>query len=103
MPQIFLHSPAWCIPWLFSYLGGEANILTVGFDEDNPEAVDITAAHALSQKIQDMTDIPRDNAHMEKVAAEINEVDEAEQEMFRKVFSEQTDRKGNGDVGGMFG
>ena len=102
-PEIFLHSPAWCIPWLFSYVGKRGRILTVGFNEDNPEAVDITAAHVLAGTIQGWTDIPRDNAHMEKVAAEINEVDEAEQEMFRKVFSEKPDRKNGGDVGGMFG
>ena len=101
-PDIFLHSPAWCIPWLFSYVGEVGHILTVGFNEDNPEAVDITAAHALAQAIQLWSDIPRDNSYMEKVAAEINEVDEAEQEMFRKVFNQQSDRK-NGDVGGMFG
>jgi len=103
MPQIFLHSPAWCIPWLFSYVGKVGQIFTVGFDEDNPEAVDITAAHTLAQTIQAWTDIPRDNAYMEKVAAEINEVDDAEQEMMRKVFNQQSDRKNGSDVGGMFG
>ena len=102
LPEIFLHSPAWCIPWLFSYVGKRGRILTVGFDEDNPEAVDMTAAHTLAREVQDWSDIFRDNSYMEKVAAEINEGDEAEQEMFRKVFNQQSDRK-NGDVGGMFG
>ena len=102
MPEIFLHSPAWCIPWLFSFVGRVGHILTVGFDEDNPEAVDMTAAHALAKEVVLRVEISRDNTYMEKVAAEINEVDEAEQEMFRKVFNQQSDRK-NGDVGGMFG
>ena len=102
MPDLFLHSPAWCIPWLFSYIGETGRILTVGYDEEGTEAVDIKAAHHLACRVQEWASVPRDNAYMEKVAAEINEVDEHEKEMFRKVFNQNGDRK-SGDVGGMFG